>query len=442
MTAALHDRVHQAARLIETHGARAKIFAGYTANLDLIVRLAQADGDWLSRELGDFGSGTDGGCAIHTPSDLGRALRTQIERGKGGEWPLEDQATYDWMQARFAGAPALGGTGAQAAATLAHLGFRPTLNLPARDPRLIALLPAGVRSPGRADAAKATVHFIFEFEAGFALRNGDRAVVAAAGDRLIVPFDPARCEFAIVQDYWAESVGCDAPKTILASGYNVPGDAAVIEQAVAATERHLEDCRGSGRMVHLEFGESHLPPARRAVIERLLPCVDSIGLNVHELATLVHDLDHSVAPRTEPADLIPQCVDIASRFGLLRLNLHTSRYAIAISRLDPEVEIVALAFGHAVAAYRAAHGRLGDLSEVLAYVAGLDAQPHRAADVTHDVGTSAGYHIVQLPAFDLTLQRQAVGLGDSHTAGVLGVLAIANALNCASMKGAHACLCR
>ena len=106
--------------------------------------------------------------------------------------------------------------------------------------------------------------------------------------------------------------------------------------------------------------------------------------------------------------------------------MHTSAYTLVVSRFDSESERMALVLGCAVAAYRAWQGSFASLEDLGTQVTNLELhrQGIMAAESLPDWGGETidgdtGYRVVCVPAFCCPYQRQAVGLGDTYTAGVL-----------------------
>lgn len=444
----LETLVERVGAAMSTHGAKLALFTGYTANLDRIIAL----------ECDEFAKGrlrthpealasrleTAKYCEIRDVVDVWRGLWEQLGAGKGGEWVLDDRATFARLRDVFDGRLGLGGSGAQAADVLGALGLHPVLNIPVGDPRLLALLSPNVRVPlGRGLVAperasvtgdRATTHFIFEYAAGFWMSVAGRTLTARQRDRLIVPYDPERREFAISGAFSRASTKTEGPKALLVSGYNVPGGVDVTSAALSATEAHLDAFVSDAAFVHLEIGESHSLPARRAVVSRLFPRVHSVGLNEDELIVLAGDLGKKLPHREAIDQVINVCLHIALRFTLARLNLHTTHYALAVSRFPVELERAAMAFGNATAAYRAMHGATGTLDQIRAAVkqlplSGRGQSMCEAWDPSAEAGVRdrGEYNLVLLPAFEAVPQRQAVGLGDTYAAAVLAVHALANA---------------
>ena len=197
----------------------ARVACGFTINVDLVITLDGAELAALAAEFGGDRGELPPACEAATPAELLRGLRWFLERGAGGEIVLADEGMAAWVASHFAGRRQLGGTGAQAAQTLARLGFDALLHVTGLSPaqaelidgsgRLVVATPHGLRPPAAAVRPEdpTPVHFIFEYAAGSTVPFADRTVVTARADRVIVPYNPINarlpldpCFFAAVAD--------------------------------------------------------------------------------------------------------------------------------------------------------------------------------------------------------------------------------------------------
>ncbi|MBW7883848.1 MAG: hypothetical protein H3C34_14655 [Caldilineaceae bacterium] len=433
-------------RLVAAHEGRTHICTGYTANLDLIVSLdtatiatliASVDAARLQQKI------EHPAYVIREPADLWAGLWIQLRDQKGGEWPLEDAATYRWLREYLPGRPGVGGTGIQAACALARLGLRPLLNVPWRDRELLDLLPENVlitaggqvlpatHGQARDPEHQTTVHFILEYARGTTWRLAGQETTATRTDRFIVPFDPEEREFHIDATFRAASLALPGPKWLLASGFNIPNRSARVFRAIEEAAAHMQAFRRDPTaQVHLELGELHQPEIRQRIRDRLFGLATSVGFNEHELGVLAGDLGRPKPALDHLPDVVGFCRHVAEVYGLARLNVHTSTYTLALTRFDPEVEQRALLLGCATAAFRAWQGDFAPRAQIAAQIAGLPFHPEgveAGQALTSTSGLpqsgSSGLRAVLTPAFLCPQQRQAVGLGDTYTAGVLAAFA-------------------
>jgi ADP-dependent phosphofructokinase/glucokinase len=292
--------------------------------------------------------------ASRTPAGaLARELLDRAARGVGGEVRIDWPEGPAWLDARLPGRLGLGGTGAQAAQTLAVLGAPTLLALPQRSARQLGRIhsavrvagPEGIVPVGRIvpSGPERPAHYIVEYMAGVPLAG----IVPPRSSRVIVRFadDP------IERDPWfmAESVAL-APRAgaAILSGFNE-----LPERDLAATLAWIRPLatrwRDSGlRLIHLELGDGPRPAEMSEVLEGLEGAVSSLGLSQSELDKL---LPHGGG--------VAACAQtLAERFGLDRVAVHADHWALALTRDDPRPELEALMAGSLVAATRAWRGEI------------------------------------------------------------------------------------
>ncbi len=423
------------ARAEDAQRRRRLIACGFTANLDRVVAFDQDVADRLF-----VGRAVDvAGPRVTRAGDVD-ALLTGIAQcvacGEGCDFPVADPAVQDWLLGHVAGRVQIGGTGAQAAATLAALGFPALLHLTSRSPELIAALPGQERitigSPdgllpiaqGR-DAAATMWHVVLEFAAGLRV-PGPAAPAAPAANRVIVSYDPVNSAFVIDPGFDAalNDPGLDI-RTLLISGFSQASARQTLERVLWDTAVALRIWRAvrPDLLVHLELGAMPDATAMLRILEVLHPLVGSIGLNIDELRQVLRALGMEMAPAGPK--LAAQFRALAERFPAPRWSLHTRELCLTVTVGDAEAERDALLFGSLTAAARA---RLGDFP----VVADLDAA--LAAGVPNAAGMAllctlaiagdgyGGDGLVATPGLCIDGTRASVGLGDSFTAGVLAGL--------------------
>lgn len=435
---------------------RDRIACGFTNNVDVIIAL---DGERCAALAADVGASlAETPVAVAaTPAALLQGLRWFLERGQGGEIPLADAAMADWVGAHFSGRLGLGGTGAQAAQTLARLGRDTLLHVTSLSPAQAALLddsgriliptPAGLRTPAAAarPADPTLTHFIFEYPAGLALPFPDRTVVTSRANRVIVPFSPLHARLPLDPCFLAAVADpAHRVRRALISGYNQIENAAVARARVAETAAAIRRWRQASPdlLVHLELGATLAPEVFATILDDLPPHADSVGFNADELAAIL-------ALWGEPeAAVLDGVAGVLAGLRRLRrghshsrsrsrslsgprLGLHAQDYCLTLTRRDPLRERAALTYASLVAGTRARLGALPTPADLRA--TGAAAQPSPAgvaaiADLTAAVGLRDGVArigddwLVAVPTLAVPDPAGTIGLGDSFTAGLLAAL--------------------
>jgi ADP-dependent phosphofructokinase/glucokinase len=397
------ERATERAEIVQREERR--IACAFTANVD---RVATLDRVLLDRLFADrvFPADAPRVRRAETVDALLLGIAQCIAAGDGIDLPLPE-ALQDWLLARMGDRARMqvGGTGAQAAATLATLGFPVLLHLTGRSPQQIAVLPHRERialgSPdgliplaAAADPDDATMwHPVLEFPAGLPAPLAGHAVAPAA-NRVLLHYDPVNADFRIDPGFDAAltdpALRIDA---LLISGFSQLAGRAALERVLWDTAVAVQIWRAArdDLVVHLELGAMPDAGAMLRILEVLQPVVTSVGLNVDELDQLLGALGETMAA-PGPA-LVAQVRHLAARYPVPRFSLHTREFCLTVTDGDPERERDALLFGALVAATRARTGAFpafADLAATLAEAPGM-AWSSRPATATRGPWLRSGW---------------------------------------------------
>lgn len=414
-----------------------RIACGFTSNVDRVAPLDQGLLDRLYEGrvvAGDRPRVT----RADTIDDLLQGIAQCVAAGDGTDLPIAADV-QDWLLARMGGRAQIGGTGAQAAATLATLGFPTLLHLTGCSPEQIAVLPRRERiaigSPdglmpvdAAADPDDETMwHPVLEFAAGLPAPLPGRPPAPAA-NRILLHHDPINAEFGI-------DPGFDAALTdpglrissLLISGFSQLDRRAALERVLFETAVALQVWRAARPelLVHLELGAMPEAPALLRVLEVLHPAIDSVGMNVDELGQVLSGLGEAMA--APGSELLAQVRGLAARFPVPRVSLHTREFCLTATDggAEMEAERDALLFGSLVAATRARLGAFPTIGDLEATLAEGEVNP-AGIDLLESLDMAetgcAGDGVMVTPGYRNGATVASVGLGDSFTGGVLAVL--------------------
>jgi ADP-dependent phosphofructokinase/glucokinase len=305
---------------------------------------------------------------------------------------------------------ALGGTGPQAAWSLASIGAPALVALEDRSAHMLQqfhsdiliaengkplrtrdITPRGNRRPEI---------FIIEYTAGQAIGG----VTPKRSSRIIVRFhDPG-----LEHDRQFEELSvalADRAGAGLISGFNsIPFER--IDSEVAAVRWMTDRWRAAGLCtVHLELAGYDTPAHRDRVIARLQGTTTSLGMSLSEFAALV----------TGGSDLAQDMCDLGDRLGLDRVCVHADHWAASATRGDPETERRALMMGCLLAGTRAANG-------TPVYPREIDQRATFSPPPLPLRSKHGQWSIVSCAAPHLEHPVATVGLGDSFTGGCLLIL--------------------
>ena len=390
-SAAAPDYVELAEALIERAPRVAPVLAGCNACVDHVYRM---DHDRLEALAGRRGT-----------VPLADQVLERVRAGRGGEiytpWPEGPR----WAAALF-GPPntsQVGGTGPQAAWTLAVLGAPTVIALADRGAEQLAVLHRHIavctgdgHTTAVADLAPAPTpakppHVICEFTSGTEWSGGS----VSRSTRIILRFAVDGIERDELFARYAGPAGA-----ALFSGLNgLPADDT---EGRAWMRAVVERWRARGvPLLHHELAE-FVDPAELRAASTALPAT-SVGMSLSELRTLAG------SRRTDPVEVAAR---LAGRLGVRRLCVHSDAWSLAVHTGDPATERTALAAGNLLAAARAQAGH--PVARPYPPVGSRYTDDHPASRELGD-----GWRVDCVPAPYLPSPAATIGLGDTFTAGTL-----------------------
>src|SRR5262245_17256621 len=301
------------------------IACGFTINLDRVVTFDRIAAERLfaGQVVGPMAEPVTRADSV---ADLLAGVAHCVAEGSGCDLPIRDLAVQEWLLDRVDGRIQIGGTGAQAAVTLATLGFPVLLHATGRSAKQIAGLPkresimvAGPRGLVPIEAARVPTdqtmwHVALEFDQGLRLPLPG-APAAPAGNRVIISYDPVNADFTIDPNFSAALTRPDCNvASLLISGFSQVTEPAKLERVLSDAAAALCTWRAArpDLLIHLELGA--MPEARALIdtLEALSPVIGSAGCNIDELRQILTGFDMTMA---EPGpELVGQLRWLSRRF--------------------------------------------------------------------------------------------------------------------------------
>ena len=351
---------------------------------------------------------------VSTPKTFFAALTHCMKTGEGAE-VLISKSTADFLRNAFPWTFQAGGNAGNIANTLAALGDRPVLNVPAPTPRQMStldprvLIPRNGRlvSPNEASiAGDSLVHYVCQFRAGDCLTIGNETITVPYDNRLIATNDILNSRLATDTDFLDFVSKTKIRKAIL-SGFHLCSRF-YLEQAIEQVDKLAEN--NPGVYTHAELGCFQHVDDFSWFVSNL--AVSSLGMNENEFSQLVG----------EDPDWLTLVDNIASVPDAPRVCVHTKDFVMSLLRdkRDPEKEIEALEFGVETVAKTVAKpaSSLGQNAEGVrvrdAFCSDLDGKRHRSGSILK----LAEGTLVVVPAYSVKAPSHSVGLGDTFTAAV------------------------
>ncbi len=341
---------------------------------------------------------------------LREQLVSRANAGTGGEF---DAGLPDGERV-FAGMRSVrslpGGSSTQVAQQLAIAGAKPLLALERRDPALLDLLhpniqfaPQDETTVDQQQPRPVPSHRIIEFS------PARQAVPTPRADRIILRFSDDCFQFDEAFAAFSQTAARDAGAAML-SGFNALRRDE-FDRALTWSRRLASAWKDAGiPVIHMELADFASADDRQRLLEAFAGICNSVGMNVAELGALAPDA------AVDEASIPAAMRGIASAMQLDRVNVHADRWAISLTRADPQRELKAIRYGCYTASARAQAGYAVDPATVRP-AATLGTSPWPPIQSAANRG-----HFVSCPAPHLARPAATIGLGDSFLAGTLAVL--------------------
>lgn len=338
---------------------------------------------------------------INSAADLLAGLLYHMKNGKGGEWLVHNEETFNWIMANFGyGKLEIGGVG-RMANVLSRLGVPLVIPHVIRLPEIQARLfvsQGNIRIPtlegGKIvfkppmDAVrqgdKPLIHWIFQFEKGVKVRVGNKIIEVPQDNRFIATCNEDDLKLGIEPAF---EVGTrEVIKNIdrvVVFGYHLMkprynnGTTCIDHIAPAMGQllewRHLNP----NVKIHLELGSSQYPEIWEIMLEKIAPLVNSVGLNEDELAESLEFYGYKKTAnelRRKPSayTIFEGMLKLFKELDAGRLNVHARDFSMSLIKRDygisPETEQYAMLFGAMVSATFSTTGRFTDLEGITKFI--------------------------------------------------------------------------
>ena len=329
---------------------------------------------------------------ISTAADFIKGLLYTLHEGRSFRMVINEEGAFRWIMDRFGyDRLRLGGTSGCMANALAPLGIRrilvyanpPTralMDLFGRYDNLWVLASSGegktaLRHPWEAgqQGGLRALHWGFEFDEGTSIQLSGGVISAPRSGRFYACWNPVNNRLEISEIFRQGILEhIDSFSHMIVAGYqllspNYPDGSTCMDYIprtvdfLTALKRVKPDLH-----MHLELDTIPSRSIRKGVLDLVMPCVDSVGLNEVELDFLVRDLEgrevRSLGGSGEVTDYVRGMVFAMERVPIRRMHLHTDGCYLCLLRGgDSATAREALMLAAAVAASRAKFGEIENL---------------------------------------------------------------------------------
>ena len=361
---------------------------GFNANIDAVIkmtagRLAEliAQRGLSLAQLEDIKQ-----TKILTPDDVLKGIFKCFKNGIAEEWITEEKDVYDWMDKNIGyDRLQIGGQGGIVGNALATVGIKSVFVHTNSLPKLQAdqfskldnllsfdengkILPA-CRIDRKDDVP--LIHWIIEFDKNDVLELEGQKFRCPKSNRFIATYDPLNLK--LVTD-----------KNFINHVHNHPVDYVVLSGFHALTanndgERLINNIlpeiktwreNNPGCIFHLEIASTQDKIIRKAIIDKIAPLMDSMGINERETIDVLEVIgEEALAEKcrrqTTSENLFAGLVKIKEKTGVPRIQLHMFGLYMTLQdtgfKITPEQNLNGMMTAATIAAAKAGTGTIEDL---------------------------------------------------------------------------------
>jgi len=421
----------------------------FNANIDAVVKMSGRRLAELAAaqnlKLADLENVTQ--TKIFTPADVLKGIFKCFCRGIAEEWITEDRTVYDWLNAVISyDHLQIGGQGGIVANALATAGvqkvFVHTNSLPrlqaeqfVRLDNLLSFDDAGNVMPAyQIDRQQDTplIHWIIEFDRGDIFEMEGKKFRCPKSNRFIATYDPLNLKL-ITDKHFVNHIRANKVDYVILSGFHAltanNNGVALIDQVVPEIKAWRQNCPEC--IFHLEIASTQDRTIRRAIIEKIAPLADSMGINERETIDVLevigeHDLAERCSCRTTAENLFAGLVKIKQKTGVPRIQLHMFGLYITLQdkdfRISASANLAGMITAATIAAAKAGTGQIDDLlwahgrevSDVgLIEAESLAVSAGQSNLVTTGLGHFQDWDLIVVPAILIEKPLTLVGMGDT-----------------------------
>lgn len=363
------------------------IATGFNANIDAIYKLSVERLSELIEKtklsLTDLNNVER--CRILDKQDFVKGVFKTFTQGIAEEWICEDEKVYQWMREEVGyDYLQIGGQGGIMANVLSTVGVKKVYahanSLPklqaeqfAQNDNLLSFDENGDIKPAyRIDRKKdlPLIHWIVEFRKGDILELEGQKFRCPKSNRFIATYDPLNLKLVLDQNF-VTHIKQEKLDFAVLSGFHAllanSGGEALIDEAAEKIKAWKE--ASPQTIFHLEIASTQDIVIRKAIVQKLIPIVDSIGINDRETMDLLEVLDQKALAKycrqqTTSENLLKGLSVIKEKTGVKRAQLHMFGLYLTLQdkgfKITPSDNIKGMMAAAVVAASKAKTGAVDD----------------------------------------------------------------------------------
>lgn len=424
----------------------------FNANIDAILKIS---GEQLKKLIIDnhisVSELTDIQLAcFKKPTDVLIGIVKCFSRGIAEEWVTEDINIYKWMEQNLGyNRLQMGGQGGIIANALALLGVNKVIAHTNSHPKVQAEqfldLPNlyGINDNGELEKATQIsrendiplIHWIIEFDRGDSFTLDGITFTCPKSNRFIATYDPLNMKL-VMNEGFVSYMNNNKVDYLLMSGFHPLlshlGGLQLIENAVPVIEKWKK--ANPNLIVHLEVASTQDKAVRKAIIEKIAPLADSIGLNERETIDLLEitgqdELAKLTEQETNSCNLFKAIMFLKKKLNVKRIQLHMFGLYLTVQDVrfpySAEQNLKGMMTAAVVSSSKAQHGEIAKYKDVsrtlgkpvasqgVAELLMLASWLNKQELLTDGICEVEGVQVSAVPTILVDKPKTLVGMGDT-----------------------------
>lgn len=385
---------------------------------------------------------------LEQPSDVLKGLFKCFKNGIAEEWLTEDTLVYDWMVENLGyDRLQMGGQGGIVANALAVTGvqkvYAHTNSLPKlqaeqflKRENLMSFDHEGKEKPAYSinrEVDIPLIHWILEFDKNDSVELDGKTFTCPKSNRFIATYDPLNLHL-VMDEHFVNNMAKKKIDYIVLSGFHALTEK---NNGVKLQDDALPIIKGwkdNGDLIHLEIASTQDIAVRKAIVKKIAPIVDSVGVNEREAIDILEvtgyeDLAVKCNKDTHSVNMFEAILNIKKHIKTPRIQLHMFGLYITIQdkgyKVKPEENLRGMMLAATVAAGKAGTGNINEEKNL------LWAQGQEVSDIglnelrdlsehikkpellSHGIAEFDGFDIIAIPTILVEKPVTLVGMGDT-----------------------------
>lgn len=431
-----------------------QVATAFNCNIDAVIKIS---GEQLNTLAASFNISAEEALNCPTklqqPHDVICGIIKCFIQGIAEEWLIENKAVYQWVNDHIGYQRLqMGGQGGIVANVAAVLGARRvmthTASLPALQAAQFLNLPNLYSIDSNGQPAQASqinrasdeplVHWIIEFAKDDEITLNGQKYRCPKANRFIATYDKANLAL-IINDNFVQYLNHNGFDYLILSGYNnltaEQGGMERIEATLPLIKEWKQ--RTPHGIIHLELASTQDKIIRRAIVEKIAPLADSIGLNEREALDILEIVDATKFTKLQNKELNAAVLFdiinlIKQKTQTPRVQLHMFGLYITLQnmgfKISPAQNKNGMMLAASVAASKADLGQI-DTLESLLWAHGQNVADHSLQELQTlakhvdsatlemtGLATVGANDLIAVPTIIVPQPKTLVGMGDTISA--------------------------